>query len=158
MMDRRRETGMVVLLGMILLFFIALVALCSCSTKQKVVTEYIAVHDTIQTHHTDTIRDVRVVTLTDTVRYVEKHDVTVNNVGDTIKEIHHYYDHQTIVIVDSTNYYKAECDSLKAALDKSQSKEKVIVKTEYVIRWWEWVIFLSFLAAAILYVKKSKKI
>ena len=158
-MDKRRGTGMAVISAVVIILLMSIICfLCGCTTKQKVVTEYVAVHDTIKTHHTDTIRDVRVVTLTDTVKYVEKHELTVNNVGDTIKEVHHYYDHQTTVIVDSTNYYKAECDSLKAALDKSQSKEKVIVKTKYVIRWWEWVVFLSFLAAAILYVKKSKKI
>lgn len=156
-MDRRRETGMAVIFAVfIILLMSAICLLSSCTTKQKVVTEYVAVHDTIHTHHTDTIRDVRVVTLTDTVKYVEKHELTVNNVGDTIKEIHHYYDRQTITCVDSTYRYKAERDSLKAALDKSQSKEKVIVKTKFLIRWWEWVLFFSFLAAIILYVKKSK--
>ena len=82
-MDRQRETGMVVIFGMVLMLIIAISALCSCTTK-KVITEYVTVHDTIRTHHTDTIKDVKVVTHTDTIRQTETHTITLNNVGDTI--------------------------------------------------------------------------
>ena len=125
-MEGKKLIGFVVIMAIFLIVFIAVCILCSCNTKQKVVTEYVAVHDTIHSHHTDTLHDVRVVTLNDTVRIVEWHELTVNNEGDTIKEVHHYYDKQTTILVDSTNRYKARMDSLEKALTVEKNKEKTI--------------------------------
>ena len=155
-MDRQRETGMVVIFGMVLMLIIAISALCSCTTKQKVITEYVTVHDTIRTHHTDTIKDVKVVTHTDTIRQLETHTITLNNVGDTIREIHHYYDTQKTIIVDSTDRYRATVDSLRSALIKEQNKYKQVTKTKSVVRWWEWLLIIGIVAGLVYGVKMMK--
>ena len=155
-MDRRRETGMVLIMGMVLMLAIALVALFGCTTKAKVITEYVTVHDTIQTHHTDTLLDVKVVTHTDTIRQVETHTITLNNVGDTVKEIHHYFDTQKTIIIDSTNRYKATVDSLRAALTTEKNKYKEIVKTKHVVKWWEWMLIIAIVVALLYGVKQIK--
>ena len=157
-MEGRKLTGFVVIMCIFLMLFIAVCALCSCNTKQKVVTEYVAVHDTIHSHHTDTLHDVKIVTLNDTVRIMEWHELTLNNDGDTIKEVHHYYDKQTTILVDSTNRYKATVDSLRSALTKEQNKEKTVTKTKHLISWWEWMKLLLIISSVIFYVKKSRKL
>ena len=157
-MEGRKLTGFVVIMGIFLMLFIAVCALCSCNTKQKTITEYVTIHDTIRTHKTDTLREVSYQVRVDTVRQVESHYITLNDVGDTIREIHHYHDSEKVIVVDSTNRYKAVVDSLQAALTKEQSKEKTVTKTKYLISWWEWMIFLFLVAAAIFYVKKSRKL
>ena len=139
-MERRKETGFAVIFGMLLVLIIALTALFGCTTKQKTITEYITVHDTIHTHKTDTLREVSYQVRVDTVRQVESHHITLNNVGDTIKEIHHYHDTEKVVVVDSTDRYKATVDSLRAALISEQSKYKEVVKTKHVVKWWEWLL------------------
>ena len=137
---------MVMLLGIALMFAIAMMALCSCTTKQKVVTEYVTVHDTIRTHKTDTLREVSYQVRVDTVRQTETHTITLNNVGDTIKEIHHYHDTEKVIVVDSTDRYKAVVDSLRAALVSEQQKTKEVVKTRSVVRWWEWLLIVAIVA------------
>lgn len=139
-MERRKETGFAVIFGMLLVLIIALTALFGCTTKQKTITEYVTIHDTIHTHKTDTLREVSYQVRVDTVRQVESHHITLNNVGDTIKEIHHYHDTEKVVVVDSTDRYKATVDSLRAALISEQSKYKEVVKTKHVVKWWEWLL------------------
>lgn len=145
---------MVVIAGMVLILIIAIGALCSCTTKQKVVTEYVTVHDTIRTHHTDTLLDVRVVTHTDTIRQVECHTVTLKEGGDTLKEVHYYYDTQKTIIVDSTQRYKATVDSLRAALTTEQNKYKEVVKTRHVVKWWELLVIVGIVVALLYGAKK----
>lgn len=97
--------------------------LMGCKTKS--VTEYVAVHDTLRTIQTDTVRDVRVVTKTDTLRQTESHFLTVNERGDTIREVHVYHEREKTVVVDSTNRYKSKVDSLQSIVDKLATKEVV---------------------------------
>jgi hypothetical protein len=114
-----------------------------CKVKQKVVTEYVAVHDTLVTHHVDTISDIRVVTHTDTIKQVEWHTLTLGQSGDTIKEVHIYHDREKTIVVDSTNRYKATVDSLRAALVREANKVKEVTKTKHVVRWWEWLVIVG---------------
>lgn len=97
--------------------------LMGCRTKS--VTEYVAVHDTLRTVRTDTVRDVRVVTKTDTLRQTESHTYTLDNRGDTVREIHFIHDVERTTVVDSTNRYRAKVDSLQAIVDKLAAKEIV---------------------------------
>lgn len=127
-----------------------------CKVKSRIVTETVIVRDTLVTHHSDTIHDVRVVTLKDTVRQVEWHELTVNNVGDTIKEVHHYYDREKTILVDSTDRYKAVVDSLRAALTTEQSKYKEVVKTKHVIRWWEWLVIVGIVVSLLYGIKQIR--
>lgn len=104
--------------------------LMGCKTKS--VTEYVAVHDTLRTVQTDTVRDVRVVTKTDTIHQTESHLLTVNERGDTIREVHVYHEREKTVVVDSTNRYQSKIDSLQAVIDKS--REQTTIKEP---PWWE---------------------
>ena len=100
--------------------------LASCRTIHD--TERVYTHDTLYVHHSDTVREVKVTHHTDTVKQIEKHTYTINNVGDTIREIHHYHDTERTIIVDSTDRYKAKNDSLQRLLDKEREKEKTVEK------------------------------
>ncbi len=122
-LDPKKETGMAVLAAILIMAVLGLLILTSCVTKEKTVTEYVAVHDTIHSHHTDTLREVSYKVRVDTVWQHETHTITLNNVGDTIKEIHHYHDIEKVIVVDSTNKYIARIDSLQKALEREKSKE-----------------------------------
>lgn len=127
--------------------------MCSCSTP-KTVTEYITIHDTLTTYKTDTIKDIKVVTRVDTVRQVENHTYTLNNVGDTVKEIHHYHDIERTIVVDSTERYRATVDSLRKALVIMANKE--VVKTKKVISWWEYGLAALIVGGIAVWVLKSR--
>ena len=139
-MNPKGETGIGFIFA-VLIFAVIALSLIGCKTP-KTVTETVIehVHDTVQVHHADTIKEVRVQTVRDTVRQVESHTYTLSQVGDTIKEVHHLVEREKVIVVDSTDRYKATVDSLRAALHEAKSKEKVVVKTRYILRWWEWGI------------------
>ena len=155
-MEKERETGLVVILGMVIMLIIALTALFSCTTKQKTITEYVTVHDTIQTHHTDTLKEVSYQVRVDTIKQTETHTITLNNVGDTVKEVHFYHDREKVIVVDSTDRYKAKVDSLRSALINEQQKYKEVVKTKRVIRWCEWVLIVMCVGGLIYGAKQLK--
>ena len=126
---------------------------CSCTTK-KVVTEYVTVHDTLTVHKSDTIKDVVYKTHTDTVVEKEVHTYTLNNVGDTVKEIHHFHSTEKVIIVDSTDRYRSIVDSLRAVIDSQKSKE--VVKTKERIPAWQYGLFIGILICGCVWVLKSR--
>lgn len=138
-LDSEHETGMAIIAVVIILLFLFL---SSCSTK-KTITEYVAVHDTLIVTHTDTLMQTKVQTVRDTVTNTEVHTYTLNNVGDTVKEIHHYHNSEKTIVVDSTDRYKAVVDSLRAALVAKESTKEVKVTNRP--RWWEYAILVGFL-------------
>ena len=126
--------------AVVIMIIFALSFLCSCGSRKTVtetITEY--VHDTIRTVKTDTVKEVKVTIKTDTVRQVEKHVITLNNVGDTIKEVHHYHDIMRTLVVDSTQRYQSKVDSLQRLVEKLKNTEK-IVKKGIQVPWWAWVV------------------
>ena len=157
-MNKHRLTGFVVILGIFLMICIGLCALCSCTTKQKVITEYVTVHDTIHTHKTDTLREISYQVRVDTIRQTETHTITLNNVGDTIREVHFYHDREKVIVVDSTDRYKATVDSLRSALITEQNKYKEVVKTKHVVKWYEWLLILGITGALVYGVKSIRKV
>lgn len=154
-MNKQRETGMAVIMGVVIMVVIALSALFSCTTKERVVTEYVTIHDTIRTHKTDTLREVSYKVRVDTVWQHETHTITLNNDGDTIREIHHYHDIEKVIVVDSTNRYVARIDSLQKALEREKSKEvtKRKVPLSAIARW---VIISALVLGIFIVVLKSK--
>ena len=157
-MTPKQETRMAIVFAAIILAIIAL-TFVGCKTPKtvtEVITEY--VHDTVQLVKSDTVKEVKITQRTDTVRQIENHTYTLSNQGDTIKEVHHHYSVEKTIVVDSTQRYKATVDSLRAALHEAKSKDKVVVKTRYILRWWEWGI-IGFLAVALIaaVVKRSVK-
>lgn len=117
--------ALVVLMGIIMLTF-----LVGCKTRERVVTETIITHDTIMAHHTDTLRDVRVLHVHDTLRLVESHKLTLGASGDTIKEVHLYHDVSKTTIIDSTQRYQAKVDSLQRIVDDRHYKEQMVKVTK----------------------------
>lgn len=111
-------------IGVAVMLLIVLLTMCSCATR-KVVEERVYVHDTVTVHKSDTVVDVRVVQQHDTVTNTEVHTFTVNNVGDTIKEVHHFHYTEKTVVLDSTYRYKAKLDSLQAIIDSRQEQVEV---------------------------------
>ena len=138
MMNRRQESGMAIITVAVLITII-LLSLCSCSTTKHVV-EQITVHDTVFSHHTDTVKDMKVLHLTDTVKLQEVHTYTVNAAGDTVRENHHLIEHNKMVIIDSTFRYQSERDSLRKALREAQINEKYIIREKKIMAWWGWII------------------
>lgn len=151
---------MVVIVGVIILL---LLLLTSCGSK-KTITEYVTVHDTTWISRSDTIRDYKVmrdtvvdwkiITTHDTLHHEVERVITINEKGDTIskrewerlwQKIHdlqlsvHNQSHS-----DSSSYLKAENDSLRAILKAQESKKEVKVTNRP--RWWEYIVFVAFLA------------
>lgn len=116
----------------------------SCATKEIVKEEILTVHDTIYSHKTDTLVDIKVITVHDTTRQVENHIITLNNVGDTIKEIHHYHNSEKVIVVDSTNRYKAVVDSLQKALHEQQNTKTEIKQSKK----WRGYVLTAIITAA----------
>ena len=124
----RTETGIAAIAITAILMVIGLSLLVGCKTQKVTETEYVFVHDTLISIRTDTLRDVKVQTIRDTLTQKETHTYTLNNVGDTIREIHYNTIFEKTIVVDSTNRYKAVVDSLKKALREEQNKNKEVVK------------------------------
>ena len=126
MITRKQETGMAIIAEVVILLLLFTMGSCS---SQRVVEERVYVHDTVTVHHTDTIRDIRLQTVHDTVMQREVHTTTINNVGDTLKEVHNYYNTSRTIIVDSTDRYKAVVDSLQAIIDSRQEQVVEVKKS-----------------------------
>lgn len=149
MMDERKlYNGMTAIAILVLFALIGLsFLLTSCATKEIVRVESYTLHDTIYSHKTDTLTEYRIITQHDTVRQVESHTLTLNNVGDTIKEIHHYHDSEKVIVVDSTNRYKATVDSLQKALHEQQNTKTEVKQSK---RWRGYVLTVIITAAFVI--------
>lgn len=126
-MTSKQETVMAIV-GAAIMTLIVLLTMCSCATR-KVVEERVYVHDTVTVHKSDTVVDVRVVQQHDTITNTEVHTFTVNNVGDTIKEVHHFHFSEKTVVLDSTYRYKARLDSLQKIIDSRQEQVVEVKKS-----------------------------
>ena len=146
-MNGRKLSDMAWMTAFVLFIIFGCLLMCSCITP-KTVTEYVTVHDTLYTYKSDTIKDVKIVTKIDTVHQVEVHTYTINNVGDTVKEIHHYHDIEKTIVVDSTERYRATIDSLRKALINLANKE--VVKQKPSRMWWKLPLTLAVWATLIL--------
>ena len=130
-MDNKRENRIVWAFFVAFVTIIVVSLLWGCKTQKVVETVVEHVHDTVQVHHSDTVREVKISHHTDTVKQIETHTFTLNNAGDTIKEIHHYHDVWHTTVIDSTYRYKARMDSLERALEVEKSKNKTITNRKY---------------------------
>lgn len=132
----------------ILLLCIAL-SFVGCKTIRQ--TEYVAIHDTLHVHHSDTVREYKIKTVHDTIRESSNHILTLNEKGDTIREYHYYHEKEKIVEKDSTDKYKSSIDSLKSVLNKIHEKEKVTEKKPSFWGQWKWrLISCALLVALVL--------
>ena len=150
-MNEKRMTGMAWLLALWLILAMIFLAMCSCGSE-KVITETTYEHDTVTVHHSDTIKEVVYKSKVDTVTNTEVHIYTLNNVGDTVKEIHHYHNSEKVIVVDSTDRYKSIVDSLQAIVNKQASKQEKVTKTKR--PWTDYAIIAVVLAFALFLIRK----
>ena len=151
-MNPKEESRMVWAFFIAFIAIIAVSLLFGCKTQKVVETVIERVHDTVTSVRTDTVREVRVQIIRDTTIQKEVHTYTLDNKGDTVREIHHYHDSEKVIVVDSTDRYKAVVDSLRQALHEAKSKDKMVVKTKKVVRWWEYVALLIIVGTTIFFV------
>lgn len=153
-MKRQLENRTLCMAAVVIAAIFLLSFLCSCGSR-KTITETVieTVHDTIRTVKTDTIKEAKVTIKTDTVKQVEKHVITLNNVGDTIKEVHHYHDIMRTLVVDSTQRYQSKVDSLQSLVEKLKNTEK-IVKKGIQVPWWAWVVCPLIFIIGIFYIAR----
>ena len=142
------------------LTFLLVMAITGCRTKS--VTEYVTVHDTLRTHHHDTIKTESLntsghsdhLTLSERSIYkdVEKIDtekrIVLNVNGDTIrvevdrnhyrhtseKDSTSYYRHVSDSLTSIISAYQSKCDSLQSCIDKRTKKETVVKKVSLLDR------------------------
>lgn len=132
-MNRKQEKGIFfIAIMMWLAVMVAVFALCGCTTK-KVVTEYVSVHDTIHSWHTDTVSVERWSYKHDTIKVEHEKIITLLQQDKTlpaetirIESNHHHWERE--VIRDSSSTFVAKVDSILKALDKSHQKEVVKVR------------------------------
>ena len=129
----------------------ALILMASCKTS-KVISENVYEHDTVDVHHSDTVREVVHKVEKDSVIEKEVHTYTLNDVGDTVKEIHHYHTFEKVIVVDSTDRYKSIVDSLQSIINHQRNKQQKIVKKQR--SWSDYIILLGLVGIALLLVRK----
>lgn len=118
------------------LALMACIACCACKATKEF--EVVEVHDTVTVLKTDTVVDVKVKEVSNTEKQTETHYYTLNNVGDTVKEIHHYHNALQTIVLDSTNRYQSKVDSLQRLVSTLKNTEKVVTK-RISVPWWAWV-------------------
>ncbi len=150
-MNSRRETGMAWLMAIGIAALAALMLMASCKTS-KVITENVYEHDTVEVHHSDSVREVTHKVEKDSVIEKEVHTYTLNDVGDTVKEIHHYHTFEKVIVVDSTDRYKSIVDSLQSIINHQLNKQQKIVKKQR--SWSDYIILLGLVGIALLLVRK----
>ena len=150
-MNSRRETGMAWLMAIGIAALAALILMASCKTS-KVITETVWEHDTLTVHHSDTVKEVVYKSRVDTVTNTEVHTYTLNNVGDTVKEIHHDHTYEKVIVVDSTDRYKSIVDSLQSIINHQHDKQQKTVKKQR--SWSDYLILLALVGIAVLLVRK----
>ena len=119
-MKSSHENGMVFITLMAWLMIMTMVMMCcSCASRKEMITEVVTVHDTIQTVRTDTIRDVRLVTVHDSTHHVTERIVTLKESGDTLRIVVNNNVERIVQKSDSLDRYRHVADSLKAVIDKA---------------------------------------
>lgn len=131
-------------------FPVILLCIClsfiGCKTIKE--SEIIEVHDTVNVHQADTVKEYVFKHLHDTLREYHNEIITLKENGDTAKhEVNNYY-YNRIVERDSTDRYRSSIDSLKAVLQQLQNKEKVVEKKPswWATRKWKLIALASFVA------------
>ena len=117
--------GIAVIAAIIIMALMGLTLLVSCKTKEIVRVENIIVHDTVRVHKTDTVRDLRVVTLRDTTSRETERIVTLKEGGDTLRIVTNNTVLRYIYRSDSTDRYRHVIDSLRSVIRENASKEIV---------------------------------
>ena len=142
----------VIITGILLAFILS-----GCKTIKQ--SERIEIHDTLTIHHSDTVKEYKLKTLYDTVHHYHHELITLNEGGDTIKQIINNTFRERIIECDSSDTYKSSIDSLARIIRELQQKEKVVEKKDWLAEWkWRLIAFVAIIVALLLAVKSARDI
>lgn len=143
----------VIITGIILSAFI----LSGCKTIHQ--SERIEIHDTLTIVHSDTVREYKLKTLYDTVHHYHHEVLTLNEGGDTIKQIVNNTFRERIIERDSSDTYRSKIDSLARIINELQQKEKVVEKKDWWAEWkWRLIAFAAIVVALLLAIRSAKDV
>lgn len=143
----------VIIIGIIL----SALLLSGCKTIKQ--SERIEIHDTLTIHHSDTVKEYKLKTLYDTVHHYHHELITLNEGGDTVKQIINNTFRERIIERDSTDIYRSKIDSLARIINELQQKEKVVEKKDWWAEWkWRLIAFAAIIVALLLAVRSAKDV
>lgn len=146
-MNEEHEKGMFMISMLVIICFILLLGMCSCTGK-KVVSEQIYVHDTLVVTHTDTLSVERWSLRHDTIRVESEKVVTLLQPQDktlpreTIRVETNNRHFEREVVKDSASKVVARTDSVAKAKDEMHNKKEVKKVNHF-----DWRVFTIFLVA-----------
>lgn len=115
----------------VLMACLCLMILCGCQTK-RVVTEVVktdSIHDTVYSVKKDTVKEIHHTHYRDSSWERHDNEVTLNEKGDTVKQVINNYFYTLSEKEDSSMFYKAIADSLSKVLKETKTEtEKEEVK------------------------------
>ena len=85
--------------------------------------------------------------------------LTLNEGGDTIKQIINNTFRERIIERDSSDTYRSKIDSLARVINELQQKEKVVEKKDWWPEWkWRLIAFAAIIVALLLAVRSAKDV
>lgn len=137
--------------------FLSALLLSGCKTIKQ--SERIEIHDTLTIHHSDTVKEYKMKKLFDTVHHYHHELITLNEGGDTVKQIINNTFRERIIERDSSDTYKSKIDSLARVINELQQKEKVVEKKDWWAEWkWRLITFAAIVVALLLAIRSAKDI
>ena len=138
-------------------FILSALLLSGCKTIRQ--SERIEIHDTLTIHQSDTVKEYKLKTLYDTVHHYHHEVLTLNEGGDTIKQIINNTFRERIIERDSSDTYKSKIDSLARIINELQQKEKVVEKKDWKTEWkWRLIAFTAIIVALLLAIRSAKDV
>lgn len=147
------RTKVIIIAGL----FLSALLLSGCKTIRQ--SERIEIHDTLTIVHSDTVREYKLKTLYDTVHHYHHEVLTLNEGGDTIKQIINNTFRERIIERDSSDTYKSKIDSLARIINELQQKEKAVEKKDWKTEWkWRLIAFTAIIVALLLAIRSAKDV
>lgn len=136
---------------------LSVIFLSGCKTIKQ--SERVEIHDTLTIHHSDTVKEYKLKTLYDTVHHYYHELITLNEGGDTIKQIINNTFRERIIERDSSDTFRSKIDSLARIINELQQKEKVVEKKDWWAEWkWRLIAFAAIIVALLLAVRSAKDV
>lgn len=152
-MNEEHEKGMFMISMLVIICFILLLGMCSCTGK-KVVSEQIYVHDTLVVTHTDTLNVERWSWRHDTIRVESEKVVTLLQAdktlpAETVRIETNNWHFEREVVRDSASKVVARLDSVLKVLDQRHDKKEIKKANHY--GWQGFIIFLVAVTGCCIY-------
>lgn len=138
-------------------FILSASILSGCKTIKQ--SERIEIHDTLTIHHSDTVKEYKMKTVYDTVHHYHHEVITLNEGGDTVRQIINNTFRERIIERDSSNIYKSKIDSLARVINELQQEKKLAEKKDWYKEWkWRLIAFAAIIAALLLAIRSAKDV